>query len=65
MRPVNIKLSKYKRAIKITSEELSRGSSRKDILFRLTEELDTTWNTAITFYYKAKKEIKEKEEKIG
>lgn len=53
--------SKYQRSIEIIRKELQSGKSRKDILFKLSEELDTTWNAATTFYYRAKKLIEQKE----
>jgi len=49
--------SKYSRAVEIVKSDLPQGKTRKEILFRISDELDTTWNAASTFYYKAKKEL--------
>lgn len=58
---VTKKETKFSRATKIVIECKNDDVPRKDILARLTAELDTTWGTSSTFYHRVMREIKQKE----
>jgi hypothetical protein len=55
------KVSKISRAIELVNSYKQQGMSRKDILFSLTKDLDTTWRSASTFYHRVNQSNKEKE----
>lgn len=58
---VTKKVSKFNRAKDIVRAARAEGMGRKDILAKLTTDLETTWNAASTFYHKILKEIKAEE----
>lgn len=59
------KITKFERAKEIVQRLKSEGQSRKDILFTLTTELETTWRSASTFYHRVTREIAAKEKEAA
>ena len=56
------KVTKYTRAKELVQKLKAEGKSRKEILFDITLELETTWRSASTFYHRVTREVaKEKE----
>lgn len=57
------KVTKYTKAKEIVSRLKAEGKSRKDILFTLTIDLETTWRSASTFYHRVTREAAKANEK--
>lgn len=61
---MNTKVTKYSRAVEIVQRLKNEDKTRKEILFALTTELDTTWRSASTFYHRVTRELNKEKEAV-
>lgn len=58
---MNKKVTKFERALQIVPEQQAAGAVRKVIIAKLADDLETTWASAQTFYYRVLNEQKKTE----